>query len=461
MSTTSPKITPSQARTSLSRILVPRPRALSTQNGIPNKSKAANFTLPQLLKQSFSQPDQNQTATNDCPPGLKASKSINKSSENLYRIINVQKVNEFVEKSRKRPTIIKSFVPHSPQVHASIDFIDEEPEPFRLDDDGKSEFRDFNLYKRRSKHTASSINITTATSSKYLLPVSPVLTYNPSKKIPTSSTNLSPLYKLSEEAFALDKLETHKTQEQSLLSLEKRNSAEYSPKKPAESMNLSRQASTGLFTSDFSPSRKPTDSGILTRQASTGMFNSDMSPSRKLKEARSNSIYTFDKMNGFSLKHSLQKKNTTLSNLDGIINTQEDFFLSPSRQSLSPEKKNSPPHDPLSNLVKFEDGKIPFHLALNAEARRKMIDEVKKRPDERADLSSIMDLRDKKIPEATKEFLGKLTDVETRKIEGDFRSRSPQRNTIYHLHALDKKTKTRVMAKLQKNLTRVSRYLNS
>jgi len=50
-------------------------------------------------------------------------------------------------------------------------------------------------------------------------------------------------------------------------------------------------------------------------------------------------------------------------------------------------------------------------LALNAEARRKMIEEVKKRPNERADLGSIMELRDKKIPEATAEFLGKCKEI--------------------------------------------------
>ena len=180
----------------LTKILVPRSRKLSTQDtSSPSKLKAAaSFTLPQLLKQSFSSPDQNLTAFQDSPSNLKASKSINKSSENLYRIINVQKVNDFVEKSRKRP-ILKNLSPQ--HAFQNADFIDEEPEPFDLDNDDKSEMSGFNLYKRRSRHTASSINLTT--SPKYLLPVSPKLTYNPAQKSPTASSNLSPLYKFTED----------------------------------------------------------------------------------------------------------------------------------------------------------------------------------------------------------------------------------------------------------------------
>ena len=139
----------------------------------------------------------------------------------------------------------------------------------------------------------------------------------------------------------MDKLETHKTQEQSLLSLEKRNISEYSPKKPTA------------------------ESSILTRQASTGMFSSDLSPSKKSfsKDGRSSHIYTFDNKNGFSLKSSIQnplpalpKRNFTLAYLDAPNTqtniTQEDIYASQSRLSLSPEKKPNSPPNPLSNLVK-------------------------------------------------------------------------------------------------------------
>ena len=50
---------------------------------------------------------------------------------------------------------------------------------------------------------------------------------------------------------------------------------------------------------------------------------------------------------------------------------------------------------------------MPFEIALNAETRQKLIEQVKKLPEERANIDSIVDIRDKNIPEAKAKFIGK------------------------------------------------------
>ena len=43
---------------------------------------------------------------------------------------------------------------------------------------------------------------------------------------------------------------------------------------------------------------------------------------------------------------------------------------------------------------------MPFHLAMGAEARQKIIQEVKRKPNERLAVSSIMDLKEKRLSQA-------------------------------------------------------------
>lgn len=79
----------------------------------------------------------------------------------------------------------------------------------------------------------------------------------------------------------------------------------------------------------------------------------------------------------------------------------EDMEGSPSRKKLY--------IDPFDALVQFNDGKMPYHLALSAQARQKIFHEVKKQQTKEAvaDISSLIDLKDKKIPQAKAKVMEK------------------------------------------------------
>ena len=105
------------------------------------------------------------------------------------------------------------------------------------------------------------------------------------------------------------------------------------------------------------------------------------------------------------------------------------------------------------------------------ETRQKIFREIEKKSHERGDLESLVNKRNKEVPEAQARFLKKskiitqskkliviVHDIELKKKEEDLRSRSPERNVLYNFYALDNNSQRKVRKKLQAQLSGVSRF---
>jgi len=136
----------------------------------------------------------------------------------------------------------------------------------------------------------------------------------------------------------------------------------------------------------------------------------------------------------------------------------DDGTPEPSNNTSSVKLKT--PENPFSELVEFQNNKMPFHLTWNAETRQRLFTEIKKKASDRGNLDDIWSTRNIEVPQEKVQFLEKKIDKMVEQKKKDIGSRSPVKSALYQFYALDNNTRKKIRNKLQQQLAQEPRFFD-